>query len=182
MLLTLKTSFFLTLLRKTTEMGLMKRLLLAGVWSGLILAAIIAVAVPAKAQTSTPPAGFTGVWKGRLRVTPCPPTMREQSRCGAVNNITFTIIEDGSEVSGHYTCAIGTVICRNGNDAKTGKIISGRVSGKNIRFSVMVPSDVSNCDYTGYSPKPGNMRGGYTCYQGGGLVEQGMFEVTRLGD
>jgi hypothetical protein len=163
-------------------MDLIKRLLLASVWSApLMLAVVIAAAVPATTQTSAPPAGFTGIWKGTLRVIPCLPTMREQTRCGAVNDITFTIIEDGSQISGHYTCAIGTAICRNGNDAKTGKITSGKVSEKNIRFSVLVPSDVSNCDYTGYSPEPGGMQGGYTCYQGGRLIEQGMFEVMRFG-
>lgn len=156
----------------------MKRFTLVGVLSSLILAAVHAA--PTAAQTSAQ-AGFTGTWSGTLRVTPCGMMLRERSRCGAVNKITFTIVEDGSDVSGHYTCAIGTAICRNGNDAKNGKITSGRVSGKNIRFSVLVPSDVSNCNYTGYSPEPGVMRGGYSCYQGGGLIEQGMFEVTRLG-
>ena len=161
-------------------MGLIKRLLLAGIWTGLIVATVTATAIPAKAQTSAPPAGFTGIWKGTLRVT-CLSMMPDRSRCGAINNITFTIIEDGSQVSGHYTCAIGTVICRNGNDAKTGQITSGKVDGKNIRFSVVVPSDVSSCNYSGYSPGSGSMRGGYSCYQGGGLIEQGTFEVTRLG-
>jgi hypothetical protein len=160
-------------------MGWLKQLLIAGVWSGLVLVTIIAAAVPAETQTAAPP-GFTGVWKGTLRVT-CLPMMRDRSRCGAVNDITFTIIMDGSQVSGHYTCAIGTAICRNGNDAKTGKIVSGRADAKNIRFSVMVPSDVSSCSYSGYGPEPGIMRGGYSCYQGGGLIEQGTFEVSRLG-
>jgi hypothetical protein len=161
-------------------MRLTRRLLLAGIWSGLLLAAVTIGAVPANAQTSAPPVGFTGIWKGTLRVT-CLAMMPDRSRCGAVNSITFTIIQDGSQVSGHYTCAIGNAICRNGNDARTGQIISGKVDGKNIRFSVMVPSDVSSCAYSGYSPESGNMRGGYSCYQGGGLIEQGMFEVTRLG-
>jgi hypothetical protein len=161
-------------------MGLMKRLLLAGIWSGLVVAAATAAAVPAKAQTPTAPAGFTGIWKGTLRVS-CLSRMPDRGRCGAVNDITFTIIEDGSQVSGHYTCAIGTAICRNGNDARTGQITSGKVDGKNIRFSIVVPSDVSSCNYSGYSPEPGSMRGGYSCYEGGGLIEQGMFEVMRLG-
>ncbi len=162
-------------------MGLSKRCLILCILCGSILAAGPGATGPADAQTDNPPAGFSGTWTGTLRVTPCMATLRDRSRCGAVNNITFTIVEDGSEVSGHYTCAVGTAICRNGNDAKNGKITSGRVSGKQIRFSVLVPSDVSNCNYTGYSSEPGTMRGGYSCYQGGGLIEQGMFQVTRLG-
>ena len=163
-------------------MGLIKRFLLAGIlcrtrsWPP-------SLALPARPmlkRTTRRPA-LPVLWNGTLRVTPCMATLRDRSRCGAVNNITFTIIQDDSQVSGHYTCAIGTAICRNGNDAKTGKITSGKVSGKQIRFSVLVPSDVSNCNYTGYSSEPGTMRGGYSCYQGGGLIEQGMFQVTRLG-
>jgi hypothetical protein len=164
------------------RMRLMKRFVLVWVCSGMMLAGVIGGASPAAAQTPAEPAGFTGIWKGTLRVTPCGMMQRDRNRCGAVNNITFTIVQDGSNVSGHYTCAIGTAMCRNGNDAKSGKITSGTANGKNIRFSVLVPSDVSNCNYSGHSPSSGQMRGGYSCYQGGGLVEQGMFEVTRLGD
>ncbi len=133
-------------------------------------------AQPAPAQ----PAGFTGIWKGTLRVGPCM-AMRNSSRCNAINKISFTIIQDDSKVSGHYTCAIGTQICRNGNADNTGKIVGGNVSGNTIRFSVIVPADVSSCQYNGVTQAPGQMRGAYTCYQGGSLEEQGSFEVSREG-
>ena len=159
----------------------MKRCLLLFLAYGLILAAAIAAATSAGAQPApAQPAGFTGLWKGTLRVTPSL-ALRDRNRTGAVNNITFTIIQEDSKVSGHYTCAIGTQICRNGNADSTGKIVSGKASGNNIRFSVIVPADVSNCQYNGVSTSPGQMRGGYTCYQGGGFIEQGNFEVTREG-
>ena len=150
--------------------------------SGLfIAAAVTAVATAAGAQpTPAPPPGFTGLWKGTLRVMPSA-AMIDRNRTGAVNNITFAIIQDGSNVSGHYTCSIGTQICRNGNADSSGKIVSGNISGNNIRFSVIVSGDVSNCQYSGFSASPGLMRGGYTCYQGGSLIEQGNFEVTREG-
>jgi len=135
--------------------------------------------VPGAAQTPLP-ASFTGIWTGTLRVFPCL-TLRERGRCGAINKITFTIIEDQGKVSGHYTCAIGTQVCRNGNADTSGKIVSGEVHGKSIRFSVMVPDDVSNCNYNGYNVAPGQLRGAFTCYEGGGLVEQGNFMVTREG-
>ncbi|HKD66158.1 MAG TPA: hypothetical protein VKB84_04905 [Candidatus Binataceae bacterium] len=134
----------------------------------------------AGAQQTAAPAGFTGLWAGTIHVVPCL-ALRDSHRCGAVNKVTFTIIDDGSKVSGHYTCAIGNQICRNGNADNTGKIVSGRASSNSIRFTVIVPADVSSCNYTGTSPSPGQMRGGYTCYEGGGLIEQGNFEVTREG-
>ncbi|HEY2105598.1 MAG TPA: hypothetical protein VGH29_07425 [Candidatus Binataceae bacterium] len=160
----------------------MKRYLVLCLWCGLILVAAIAAGPKSLGAqpASTQPAGFTGLWKGTLRVVPSP-ALRERGRLGAVNNISFTIIQDDSKITGHYTCSIGTQICRNGNADNSGKIVSGRASGNNIRFSVVVTADVSNCQYSGFSPAPGRMRGGYTCYQGGGLIEQGNFEVTREG-
>ena len=126
---------------------------------------------------SAPQSSFTGLWRGTIRVTPLP--FRTTGRAGAVNNITLSIVQDGSQISGSYTCAIGTQICRNGNADDSGKIVSGRADGNNIQFSFVLPADVSNCDYSGVSLSPGEMRGGYTCYQGGGLIEQGMFNVSR---
>src|SRR5579875_1512065 len=165
----------------TGETNWMKRLGQSCLWLVLLTAVIIAGTTPLRAQTGAgQPAGFAGLWTGTLRVFPCI-SLRERGRCGAVNKITFTIIVDGANVSGHYTCAIGTQICRNGNADTTGKIVSGNISGNNIRFSVIVPADVSNCNYNGFSPAPGQMRGAYSCYQGGGLVEPGSFQVTREG-
>jgi hypothetical protein len=157
----------------------MKRLLILAACIGLITVAAGGKVTTANAQ-GTPPVGFTGIWTGTLRVIPCM-GLREHGRCDAVNNITFTIVQDGSKVTGHYTCAIGTQICRNGNADSNGKIVSGRVSGNNINFTVIVPADVSSCRYSAISPAPGQMRGGYNCYAGGSLIEQGNFEVTREG-
>jgi hypothetical protein len=151
----------------------MKRFLILTVL--MLAAAQWSAIIAARAQ----PAGdFTGLWKGTIRVFPCRPGL-ERGRCNAVNNITFTIIQDGSKISGHYTCSIGNYICRNGNADKTGKIVSGDADGRNIRFNVMIPDDVSSCRYNGISLAPGQMRGSYTCYQGGSIAEQGSFNVTR---
>ncbi len=115
----------------------------------LTAAVNLGVTAPAAAQPA-PAVDFTGLWKGTIRVFPCI-GLREPGRCNAVNNISFTIIQDGSKISGHYTCAIGNYICRNGNADNSGKIVSGDANGKNIRFNVLVPADVSNCRYTGVS-------------------------------
>jgi hypothetical protein len=38
---------------------------------------------------------------------------------------------------------------------------------------------VSNCYYNGLITSPTSIRGGYMCYQGGELVEEGMWNVTK---
>ena len=146
----------------------------------VLLSLVTGVFTPARAQAPAPPAGFTGVWKGTIRVMPSP-ALRDRNRTGAVNNITVTILDQDSQISGHYTCSIGTQICRNGNADNSGKVVGGKVNGNNIRFNVIIPADLSNCMFNGFTQSPGQMRGGYTCYQGGGLVEQGNFEVSRVG-
>jgi len=158
----------------------MKRFLL---WCALAFATVAVGAASMAEAQSTPAAGdFTGTWEGTIRVTPCVGGMLMRSgRCNAVNKIKLTLVQDGSSISGNYHCAIGTQICRNGNADDSGKITSGSASGNTVRFSVIIPSDVSNCYYNGVSQSPGQMRGSYSCYQGGGIAERGLFEVSRLG-
>ena len=69
--------------------------------------------------------------------------------------------------------------CRNGGSDNTGKIVSGRISGNEIRLSVIIPADVSNCYYNGRLTSPTTIHGGYSCYQGGGLLEGGIWDVTQ---
>jgi hypothetical protein len=149
----------------------------------LVLTMAVGLCSVSGAQESMPaPGDFTGTWEGTIRVTPCRAlSMTESGRCNAVNKITLTIIQHDSKITGAYHCSIGTQICRNGNADDSGKITSGSASGSSIRFSVLITSDLSNCAYNGYSPAPGKIRGGYSCYVGGGLAEQGMWEVSRMG-
>ncbi len=158
----------------------MKRFLL---WCALVFATAVVGATSMAGAQSNPPAGdFTGTWEGTIRVTPCiGGALMRSGRCNAVNKIKLTLIQDGSSISGNYHCAIGTQICRNGNADDSGKITSGTANGNSIRFSVIIPADVSNCYYNGVSQSPGQLRGSYSCYQGGGIAERGLFEVSRLG-
>jgi hypothetical protein len=96
-----------------------------------------------------------------------------------VNNITLTLKQEGDQIKGKYTCAYGNLNCRNGGSDDTGKIVSGRISGNEIRLSIIIPADVSNCYYNGRLTSPTTIRGAYSCYQGGGLREQGMWDVTQ---
>ena len=146
----------------------------------LIVLAFTCLAIQVSAARSyakgTSVAGGVDIWTGTTRVTPC---FFSTARCNAVNNVTFSFAPKGDEIKGRFTCAYGTLNCRNGGADNTGKIVSGRVSGNLIRFSVIVPADVSNCYYNGRLTSSTTIHGGYACYQGGGLLEQGVFDLTK---
>jgi hypothetical protein len=148
-----------------------RSLMLAAV--SLTLAAIFSAAGLAKAQTPD----VTGLWTGTTRVTP--PCSFSSGRCNAVNNVTFTLRLKGDRIKGKFTCAYGNLICRNGGADNTGKVVSGRQSGNQLRLSVVLPADVSNCYYNGMFTSANSIRGTYMCYQGGELVEEGMWDLKR---
>ena len=127
----------------------------------------------ANAQTPS----VNGLWSGTTRVTP--PCAFSSGRCDAVNNITFALGRNGDRIRGKYTCAYGNMICRNGGFDNSGRVVSGRLSGNQIRLSVVIPADASNCYYNGMFTSPTSLRGGYSCYNGGELVEEGMWNVTQ---
>jgi hypothetical protein len=119
--------------------------------------------------------GVSGVWEGTSTVT-CEALITLPGRCGAVENITFTMLQRDSDVTGFYKCATGNMVCLNVNE--TGVIRGGTVSGGGrLSFRVMLP-DGSSCFFTAMS-SPEEMAGGYSCYQGGGLLEQGRWHVQR---
>jgi hypothetical protein len=90
-------------------------------------------------------------------------------------NIKPTTFQKDSKITGYYRCATGNMICRNNND--TGKISSGSVIGQNLRLRVSMP-DGSSCLFNGVVAEAGVM-GGYHCYQGAGLVDQGTWRASR---
>ena len=100
------------------------------------------------------------------------------SRCNAVQKITFQIFQNGSELSGHYVCAFGNMVCRDTNT--TGKIADGTARHRGIALRVMLP-DGSSCLYNGRLAQHSRnvMQGTYFCMQGGGYLEQGSFRIQR---
>jgi hypothetical protein len=145
----------------------------------------IAAGLAACSATATAPAekaaiDLTGVWQGEIRVIPCAAGMlsTEIGRCNAVNRITFFLRQNDSSLTGDYRCGIGTMVCRDANITDRGTVANGQVSGRNVTMRVILPGDLSSCLYNG-SGSAGEMRGGYRCYQGGGLVEVGVWQVSR---
>jgi hypothetical protein len=74
-----------------------------------------------------------GYWSGTTRVTPC--VFSSSGRCNAVNNITLSLEQQSDRIEGKYTCAYANLNCRNAGADDTGKIVSGRISGNEIRLS-----------------------------------------------
>ena len=136
----------------------------------LTVATIHVMKLPAGAQATS----VSGLWSGTTLVTPCG---FSGGRCNAQNKITLKLTEQDSGITGNYTCAYGTMICRKGGADNMGKIVWGRTAGNQIRLSLMIPADVSNCYYNGIRTSATTMRGTYMCFNGGALVEEGIWNV-----
>jgi hypothetical protein len=130
---------------------------------------------PSAAERKPRPNGVTGVWRGEARANCNVVMMADVTRCGAVNVITFTLLQNKANVSGYYRCAYGNMNCYNMNE--TGRIATGNMSKRLLRMRVMMP-DGSDCVFNGW-PMGDAMRGSYTCLQGGGLLEQGQWSAMR---
>jgi hypothetical protein len=138
-----------------------------------LLLSVVAVYVtkaPAGAQTTN----VSGLWSGTTLVTPC---YFSGGRCNAQNKITLKLTQQNNRITGSYACAFGTMICRHGGADDTGKVISGRIFDNQVRLSVLIPADVSNCYYNGMLTSATTMHGTYMCFNGGDLVEEGMWDV-----
>ena len=143
----------------------------------VVLAIALAANLKAPGSCFAQATNLGGYWSGTTRVTP--PCRFSSGRCNAVNKITFSLRQKGNRLKGKYTCAYGTLNCRNGGADNTGKVVSGRVSGNQLRLSVVLPADVSNCYYNGMLTSATTIHGGYACYQGGSLLEEGEWDVTQ---
>jgi hypothetical protein len=120
-----------------------------------------------------------GSWMGFLRASPCE-ILASSGRCNAVNNVTFRLNQDGSQLTGTYSCANGDTLCRHGGADDSGQVIAGSISDSHqLNLSVIIPADVSNCYYSGATTSPNQATGVYMCYQGGLQVEEGVWNLSR---
>jgi hypothetical protein len=118
---------------------------------------------------------FAGVWQGTTLAT-CAAFADLPSRCNAEQIVTITLLQGpDAKLSGRYTCAYGNTDCYQEND--TGKIIDVNITGKRMSVRVLMP-DATSCIYTGINVNQ-TVNGGYTCYPGGGLIEEGSWQARR---
>jgi hypothetical protein len=117
-----------------------------------------------------------GLWTGTMRVTPCE---LATVRCNAVNNVTFTLTQYGSQLTGSYACAAGNASCRHGGADDSGNITAGSVSGNQLNLLVKLPADKSDCYYNGASASSAQANGVYVCYRDGRMIEEGVWSLVR---
>ena len=144
----------------------------------------IAVALPACSQVRAAPApkpdlDISGLWEGTTKITPCGPMADAESVCNAVNRILLSLDGSSSRIRGTYRCDYGNYICRDNGIARSGYVADGSISGSRVELRIMIPADVSSCMYFG-SFSPDRAAGRYTCFTGGGVVEQGVWQLIRL--
>jgi hypothetical protein len=118
---------------------------------------------------------ITGAWVG-ISQSSCGAFVHAQGRCLAIQKITFTLVEGaGAKISGYYRCSYGSAPCLN--MLEVGKVSDGALRSKLLTMRVLM-EDGSDCIFNGM-PKNQEIRGGYICLQGGGIVEKGTWEVRR---
>jgi hypothetical protein len=118
--------------------------------------------------------GVVGVWRG-TSLAGCGNLFTPPNRCNAEQKISFTLVQNGAQLGGYYTCAYGNMNCRHMNES--GKIIRASVNGSRLNIRVQMP-DASTCRFTGMR-SDGNINGGYTCLQGSTVVEQGTWRAEH---
>jgi hypothetical protein len=116
---------------------------------------------------------LSGVWEG-MSITSCN-GVQFAARCDAVVDVTLTILQDGSTVSGFYRCAPNTVTCYHANES--GVIKSGVFSGGHLSFRVMM-DDGESCIFQS-RPTAQRMLGAFLCLQGSALIERGQWRLER---
>jgi hypothetical protein len=120
------------------------------------------------------PGGLIGVWDGTTRAY-CG-TMSLPDRCNAGEKVSLTLIHgEGDNLAGHYTCSYGNMDCLHQDE--TGKVVSATLNGNQITARVIMTDGLS-CFYTGHRTGE-KVSGGYTCYAGGSLEEQGSWQAQR---
>jgi len=141
----------------------------------------------AAAASQTPPANpsaapspqpfeLAGYWVGTTTAFCNLNPAEFDMRCNSINVITLSLFESNHRMSGFYQCSFGNQDCRNQN--VSGKVAAAKMRGRRLEMRIAMP-DLSSCIFEGAAQSPATMRGTYFCYQGGGLMEQGRFEIRR---
>jgi hypothetical protein len=128
-------------------------------------------------QAAQPMFDVSGVWEGRSMAN-CASfnPLSFNTRCNAINRIALTMVQGDKKITGFYKCSVGNMDCRNQNDS--GTIANGSMKNGRLSLRIGMP-DGSSCIFNGLPTGANQIRGNYSCYQGGGLAEQGRFEVNR---
>jgi hypothetical protein len=139
-----------------------------------LLTAVLATLLLGASTRATVPPSATSHWVGTTK-SRCGTITSDHSRCSAVQNITLTLVQDGSKVSGSYVCAYGNQNCRGMQEA--GTITEGTLKGSQLELAIMTP-DRSVCRFRGILEHESG-KGSYYCKGGSQLDERGSWRIHR---
>jgi hypothetical protein len=140
--------------------------------TALLLLAMV-LALPPEGRAETKAQGLTGNWAGITKVR-CGSRLIAQERCNAYQNISFRLIQEGSKISGTYSCAFGTQPCLAMNNS--GNITGGSYDGMNLVLNVDMGNG-SNCRFAGELGTDKG-QGRYRC-KGISAAEHGTWRLNR---
>ncbi len=121
---------------------------------------------PAAEVLAGVPGSAAGTWQG---------TTTSTSDGNAVRNITLRFFQNGTQISGSYSCIAGNSACRNLNDSGT---VNGKLNGSSLAIRVVLNPDNSECFFTGTLAESA-IFGQYKCLKEG-QFEIGIWRVKRL--
>jgi hypothetical protein len=139
-------------------------------------AGITTVTAKAPATSDGDAIALPGFWTGTTTAYCNLNPIEIDTRCNSINLISLSLEQEKGGVRGIYRCTIGNQECRAQNDA--GKVANASMRGRRLQMRIALP-DLSSCIFQGKAVSPATIKGGYFCYQGGGLMEQGHFEIWR---
>lgn len=121
------------------------------------------------------PNTIVGLWQGTTNVNNC--FRAEPGRCGAEQTVSMSIVPNGkTALEGYYKCAYGNQNCLGQNT--TGRIVYVGVDRQDVTVRVVLP-DTTSCLFMGRMMGTA-IKGGYTCYAGGSIREQGAWQARKL--
>jgi len=108
-----------------------------------------------------------GTWQG---------TTTSTTDANAVRKITLRFFQNGTQLSGSYSCIAGNSPCRNLNDSGT---VDGELNGDSVSIRVVLEPDNSQCFFNGTFAES-IIFGQYKCLSEG-QFEIGIWRVKRVG-
>jgi hypothetical protein len=138
-----------------------------------LLVGFVTTIAPLRQALADQTASLNGNWSGTTKVR-CGSQLSAQERCNAYQHISFRLIQEGSKISGTYSCAFGTQPCLGLNES--GNITGGSYDGKNLLLNIDMGNG-STCRFTG-SLADDKGQGSYRC-KGNGAAEQGTWRLHR---
>jgi len=149
-------------------------------WPRHLILTLLLLSVHACASATQPAsipvsADVGGRWLGTSTAS-CMAFQTAPGRCNAQQKITFDLFQRDSGFTGAYSCAYGNMVCRNGNNK--GRIESVTTSGTDTTLLRVQLPDGTSCIFKGIFQES-EVNGGYTCYGGASIIEQGSWRASR---